>query len=558
MAVIPSGARGEPQPQARRADTGVIPSGARRELASWRGAALDVSCIAAAFALALGLFLSAELRIAGEIGLAAFPLDDSWIHLHFARNLAEGRGFSYNPGVPVAGSTAPLWTLLLAGVFRLAGSAPAWAKALGVAATFGAALVTRRLVWTWTDSRLLALAGGLAVVVSGPLVWAALSGMEVALAALLVTGALLAHVTHRDVTAALLLGLAVVTRPEAVLMAPLLWIAGPLTLRRSAVLGGIIALLVAPWLVFNLRTAGTPLPATASAKIEGGLIGFLSGVRESARTALVSRPWEFEVEWARWLFSVDALLPILALLGLWGLWRRNGRRAVWPAAALVLHPLGMALLAPYRGPAFQEGRYSIHLLPLAIAVALACVAAVSVADGKRGLLPVVLAGLFLVGALWNLPAAATRYAWAVQNIEAMQVRLGQWIAANTPARARLALNDVGAIAYLSRREVVDVMGLVTPAIIPYRRHGEQGVLAYLERTCPDYLVIFPDWFPALSAMADRFTPIHQIRLDHNTVAGADLMVVYETPWNRWKRAAPCAGPVSEDRPRSPVFQERPV
>ena len=121
-----------------------------------------------------------------------------------------------------------------------------------------------------------------------------------------------------------------------------------------------------------------------------------------------------------------------------------------------------------------------------------------------------------------------------QNIDAMQVSLGRWVDAHTPAGARLALNDVGAIAFLGRREVVDVMGLVTPAIIPYRRDGEAGVLRYLERACPDYLIIFPAWFPALSTRADRFTPIQRVRLEHNTVAGADEMVVYETAWNRWR------------------------
>ncbi|HLQ22218.1 MAG TPA: hypothetical protein VK132_03380, partial [Gemmatimonadales bacterium] len=138
----------------------------------------------------------------------------------------------------------------------------------------------------------------------------------------------------------------------------------------------------------------------------------------------------------------------------------------------------------------------------------------------------------LLAAVAAAPPAADRYAWAVQNIDAMQVQVGRWVAAHTPPDARLALNDVGAIAYVSRREVVDLMGLVTPAIVPYRRAGEAGVLRYLERTCPEYLIIFPAWFPELSAMSDRFTPIHRIRLDHNTVAGADEMVVYETPWTR--------------------------
>ena len=136
----------------------------------------------------------------------------------------------------------------------------------------------------------------------------------------------------------------------------------------------------------------------------------------------------------------------------------------------------------------------------------------------------------VVASLVSLWPAATRYGWAVQNIEGLQVRLGHWVDANTPRDARLALNDVGAIGYLSRREVVDVMGLVTPAIIPYRREGEDGVLRYLERVCPDYLIVFPRWFPRLTARTDRFTPIHRVRLANNTVAGAEEMVVYETVW----------------------------
>src|SRR5436309_8543899 len=72
---------------------------------------LDDFLVVAAALLPLVLFVARERQIAGASG---FPLDDSWIHLHFARNIAEGAGFSFNPGSPIAGSTAPLWTLLLA------------------------------------------------------------------------------------------------------------------------------------------------------------------------------------------------------------------------------------------------------------------------------------------------------------------------------------------------------------------------------------------------------------------------------------------------------------
>ncbi|PYO28773.1 MAG: hypothetical protein DMD86_15800 [Candidatus Rokuibacteriota bacterium] len=489
-----------------------------------------------ALTLALGLFWLRQWQIAGTAGLSSFPLDDPWIHLHFARNLAEGRGFVYNPGVPVAGSTAPLWTLVLAAGFALLGPHPFWAKVAGMAAALATALLARGLAARWTMNRWLALLAGVVTAIAGPLVWGALSGMEVSLAALLVTAAVVSHMDGRDWTTALLLGLAALARPEALLLVPLVWMARPITRRRTAIFATVTAACLVPWVLFNLATAGTPLPATASAKIEGGLIGFLSGIREPAATTFLVRPWQFEAEWLRWLWSVNVLVPLMLPVGLWLLCRRWGRTVAFPAAVLLLHPIAMALLAPYRGPGFQEGRYSIHLLPLAIAVAV--VGLSGLARWPR--LCAAGVALFLLAAAAAARPAADRYAWGVQNIDAMQVRLGRWVAAHTPPDARLALNDVGAIAYVSRREVVDVMGLVTPAIIPYRRAGEAGVLRYLERTCPDYLIIFPAWFPKLSAMSDRFTPIYRIRLDHNTVAGADEMVVYETPWNRSRgRAERC-------------------
>jgi hypothetical protein len=501
--------------------------------------------VTAAFALALVLFQFRQSQIAGTWGFTSFPLDDSWIHFHFARNLAEGHGFAYNPGVPVAGSTAPLWTLVLAGGFALLGPQLYWAKVAGIAAGLATALVTARLAARWTSDRWLALLAGVAMAISGPLVWGALSGMEVDLAALLVTAALLSHTNGRDRTPALLLGLAALTRPEALLLVPLVWMARPITAKRTGIFVGVTALCLAPWVTFNLVTAGTPLPVTASAKVEGGLIGFLSGTGKSE--TLWERPGQFELEWVQWLWSVNVLLPFLILGGLSVIWRGRERRAALPAAMLVLHPIGMALLAPYRGPGFQEGRYSIHLLPLATVVAVTALAALARWPRFRA----AAAALFLMASIAAAPLAADRYAWAVQNIDAMQVHLGRWVAMHTPQNARLALNDVGAIAYLSRREIVDVMGLVTPAIIPYRRNGQAGVLSYLERACPEYLIIFPQWFPKLSAMTDRFTPIYRVRLEHNTVAGADEMVVYETPWTRSREADGRCEPRAET-PNAPV------
>src|SRR5205085_6017108 len=175
----------------------------------------DSLLVVLASLLPLVLFIVDEQRIAGASG---FPLDDSWIHLHFARNLAEGAGFAYNPGVPVAGSTAPLWTLLLAAGARVAGASLVMVKTIGVAAAATAALLLRRAALAWGAPPAAALAGAIALAWSGPFAWGALSGMEVSLAALLVTATVLALARERFALAALTGALAALTRPEAVVL----------------------------------------------------------------------------------------------------------------------------------------------------------------------------------------------------------------------------------------------------------------------------------------------------------------------------------------------------
>ncbi len=475
----------------------------------------DDLVVAVAACLPLVLFALIERRLAG---VAGFPLDDSWIHLHFARNIAEGAGFSYNPGVPVAGSTAPLWTLLLALGAFVFGSSLAMVKAVGVTTALGTTIVVRRAAIAWGASRLGSLGAAVGLGWTGAMAWGALSGMEVTLAALLVAASLFAHARGRDVWTALWAALAVLARPEALVLVPLLAVARPLTIRRALLFAGITAAVLAPFVAFSLATVGSAVPATASAKIEGGLFGWLSGVREPARVTWLSRPAEFFGGWIRWLWTTDWLLPLGLLAAL--MWRRPGRALAIPALALVAHPLAMAFFAPYRDPAFQEGRYSIHLLPIAFVV-LAVALGARLTRSRVAILVV-----YLVLAMISLSPAATRYGWAVQNINAMQAHLGRWVDEHLPKRETIALNDVGAIAYFSRREVIDLVGLVSPDVLPYRRAGEAGILRYLTERCPGHVIVFPAWFPRMTARRDVLEPIYRVRLDHNTVAGADEMVVY--------------------------------
>ena len=84
---------------------------------NWRIDSWLVLAIAALIAVLFYLMVSALIFRIG------FPLDDSWIHLTYARNFAEHGEWAFRLGERSAGSTSPLWTVLLSIGFLL-GSRP--------------------------------------------------------------------------------------------------------------------------------------------------------------------------------------------------------------------------------------------------------------------------------------------------------------------------------------------------------------------------------------------------------------------------------------------------
>ncbi len=175
----------------------------------------------------------------------------------------------------------------------------------------------------------------------------------------------------------------------------------------------------------------------------------------------------------------------------------------------------------------SQGRYFTNILVLwAVLCALGATAIRKNEKlSKYALWPVI---VLVVGALackqWQNSYA---FAMNVKNVNEMNVAVAVWADENLPENARLAVNDVGAIARFTDREVIDVLGLVSPDAWPYLERGQRGVFDYIKETRPDYLIVFPKWFPLLVRQADYFTPIHTVSIDDNTIVGSDLMIVYE-------------------------------
>lgn len=514
----------------------------------------------------LAAHLACELYfLSGGLG---YPLDDSWIHLHFARQLALGEGLSYNPGELSTGSTAPLWTALLALGFALPGSAVGWSKLLGGFFYLATADATARLAAELGLGRGWRRLAAALVLATPWLAWSALSGMEITLFATLSLWAMVLHLRERAGPGAppvsvLLFALAALARPEgAALLALALVDRAVVTVREGGELRlvrprlgplleslALAAVALAPTLVFYRLAGGSFLPSTFAVKAAPlpDLIPSGSYLRAVVDIYFRSQP----------LMLLTAGAGVLTLVERLGGPRDRGLLVpLWPLAL----PLAYSLLAPESGPlpVGNFGRYYFPLLP--VVVVLGMIGLEATAERIGGLewnlgerrLP--LRALFLVvllaPQLWGLAEGTLRYARTVGNVEDTDVRAARWLGERLSPEALLAVQDIGAIKYHLPNRVIDLAGIVTPEIVPVLRGGEgeeryweERVAVFLAERRPDYLVIFPESFPWLSRAAPGFEQVASFRIEDNLAMIGSELEVLSTPWT--------------DQPLKPLPEEAP-
>lgn len=512
------------------------------------GSGAEVLIVALATGLAAGIWAA--------IAPLGFPLDDAWIHLQIARNFTAGHGFGLNPDEPVSLSTAPLWTLFIALLYLLPWDVIVATKSVGALLLFANALMARELARQFDLPRSWSLLAGLVVGLTPRFLWASQSGMEILLYALLASGGLLLHLQTFTGTPSPwgtgLWALAVMARPECAILLPLglvdRWRAGAKISEVIALYwwhGLLFVLLLVPWALFNISYGNGILPNTYYAKVGSyGLLGALAdGAWMRVAAALVLYPLEQFQELVQFSVENNLLLTAAVPLGLVAMVKR-GREESWIIPLVLIgFPILRGLLAPFKGATFQQGRYAAYLLPLLTVAGLV---------GLRqawGLLrmgigePIQLrwrywlqrvAWVLVLGNLLVLGIRNGReYIANVADINQMHVAMGNWLAANTPVDAVVATNDIGAIAYFSQRRILDIVGLATPEVLAYLQPGvgaDLGVLRYLEKVQPDYLVLLPNWYPQLSQMHYLFRPLYAIDVGPETIAGGTSLVVYKTVW----------------------------
>lgn len=535
-------------------------------------ATLLIPLAAALIALAsAALFYGVGAKTPG--GVPVFPLDDSYIHMQYGWQAAQGRLLQYNSGdAPTTGATSLLYMLLLAAGFALGigrEAMPAAAAGVGLASfALSAALVAdlaRRAALSAGEDARAALAGllaGLLFAGSGWMAWMALSGMETGLYVLLVTAALWALAARRPALTAGFAALAALTRPEALALAAALLAAALLVRgegwRRRALWGLLpLAAALAPWIV-NHAVSGSASASGLLAKAWFTLVPFDAGwvAAQAARAladialhALGGLP-------SGGLWHAFPLALIAAAGGALALWRGGpDARRIALACALWIAG-GSAATATLQTYSWHHYRYQAAFYPALIALGAA-----GIVGGIAALARRVRANPILLRRAGMAAALALTICWAVfstLNFAAayrldshttltQQFPLAAWLRENTPPAARIAVHDVGVMRYAGERATVDVVGLTTAGMAAANRNGPGSTYEALRRARPDYYAVYlegaPPYWGLEQAPAVLGEELFRVHVDPFGVASAHPTQIVTRP--DWSQAA------LADRPQQP-------
>ncbi len=475
-------------------------------------------------ALLAAIGLGSYLAVSALVFRTGFPLDDAWIHQTYARNLAMLGEWAFIPGETSAGSTAPLWTATLAPGYRLGLSPYAWTWLLGWVALSGIGLAGVRIFRRIQPVKpVVSLWVGIFIVLEWHLVWAAGSGMETLLFALIILIVLAGLFTERKwwFGLGLLVGISLWVRPDGLTLAgPVLFVA--IFSERSwrsriraiglFVLGMLI--LTAPYLLFNRALSGAWWPNTFFAKQAEYAI--------HSQQPLLKR---FLQQAGMMLVGSGAVLLPGFFLQLWG----SIRRREWALLASAAWLLGFLLLYAIRlAVTYQHGRYVIPAMPVFFLISLSGLAS-WVKPGENLMWKRVIgrAWTLSLGSVWIVffAAGARAFASDVAVIESEMVQTARWIASNTDPDALIAAHDIGALGYFGERRLVDLAGLVSPEVIPFIR-DEITLAAYLDENQVDYLMTFPGWYPELVRNRE---PVYSSDGPFSPMQGGENMQVF-----RWR------------------------
>lgn len=487
-------------------------------------------------------------------GIASVPLDDAYIHFQFARAFSNFTPFVYTPGTaPVGGATSLLWPAALAPAFWLGidDVQIIWVAWLLGFLSLGLVACEILAIARGILSPLVALGAALAALCFGGLTWLAASGMEAVPFAWLWLRSFRRLVEwcedeqlvplHRSLLGRELLLLCLFTplmRPEGELVPLCVALVFGVRLRGRQRWWALapVALALLPRVCLWLGT-GSASSTTANVKWlphnpyldESEVVAqVVFNLRLLHGTLFNGEEWSATV-----IPKGGGLLALFALPAV--VLQSYRKRRYVRGGAILVAALGIWIPATYDTFLWNRLRYLWPFAP-AWCVALGALCEVvgdAVARFKPSLgeVRVLFSGLIAGAFAAKLPYAIDDVAESAAAIQAQQVSLGRWARENLPERARIGVNDTGAIAYFSERQTFDIVGLTTPGEAEHWLAGAGSRFEHYERlpreALPTHFLVYPEWFAIDPLLGEYLTE----RSVNASILGGTTMVAQKADYS---------------------------
>jgi hypothetical protein len=506
-------------------------------------------------------------------------IDDAFITFRYSRNLVEGQGFVYNPGVQTLGTTTPLFALTMAAISAMTGGQDFQWYAIAVSALADAGtvallyLLARRLIGNdW-----LAIFPAALWAISPMSVTFAVGGMETSLSIFWMVAATWLYVCGkeslavgegltnlgfapsptvsknnitvywREILIGACAGLGLLTRVDAVLwIAPLFiyqlgedWLKRRRLPWRTWLACGLVLL---PWAIFSTTYFGSPIPNSVTAKRNAYELPPLSALGQLLPT-YSNVFFVFDTFGSVATMISGVVILTLSLFALMYVARKAPRALpfliypyIYLAFFVVLNPL---IFRWYMAPPLPALILSVFVGLWAIVQPLAKSRFRRLAYAIVSVLGVV--WLFTSANAWTLhpdhglDRPAPRMAW--HEIELLYEQMGRHLHDDlgvTP-ETRIASGDIGAVGFFSRATIVDTVGLVTPELTRYypvdpsivaddQNYAIPPQLIY--DTQPDYLVTMEGFVREGLARQPQFQDEYELILEYPTDFYGTAMQLY--------------------------------
>ncbi len=413
-----------------------------------------------------GSFLAVASFLFAVWHFRSYLIDDTFISLRYARNLADGHGLVFNPGEYVEGYTNLSFVLLSALCYRLGVDPVSALRLLSLAS----ALVVVRCVQRLESAGPKAATMAPYLLVAGPaFAYWSVAVFETMLFVGLFTTALLQiwregqrDAGHRSSLVWIALAL---TRPEGLYLFTVTSAAFAIsdyisrrqlatTIRRHATNGLIVAGAIAPHFLWRYWYYGSWAPNTYYAKVTGGYEQLWTGIRGLGQWA------------AAYPFHALASLCLAAVLTPIG--RRMVREHPYTLAIALIAAADTAYVTLIGGDFMPYFRFFQHVVPLScllLSWTIATIARHGAEPTSVSLRTSATAAVVIAITIATSLASTQRVsAFVSHRTTTNGIRVGKALAARSPPDTLIAVNTAGVVPFFSGLPSIDMLGLTDAAI----------------------------------------------------------------------------------------------